>query len=263
MQEGSKHLGLPLISHNQPAEVLQPGDGAFDFPASTVAPKVSTVLSFDFLVPTVGTDQLNSSSLQSSSQRIAVSRPIINQPFGILSWSAASDARDGYLFQGRLDQRALVRRRRGKFDSERHTLAVCHHHKLCTLSAFGLADLGTPFFAEANVPSAKTSCQSNCPASSSSDKNARQIESQTPASSHSRSRRQQVVADGYSRGRSFHRAPLRSTHRIPSITSRSSIRRRPPCGDGFSLGNNRSIFNHCASLNSRLLTIEVPPSIVH
>src|SRR5215204_3319468 len=238
MQEGSKHLGLPLISHNQPAEVLQPGDGAFDFPASTVAPKVSTVLSFDFLVPTVGTDQLNSSSLQSSSQRIAVSRPIINQPFGILSWSAASDARDGYLFQGRLDQRALVRRRRGKFDSERHTLAVCHHHKLCTLSAFGLADLGTPFFAEANVPSAKTS-------------------------SHSRSRRQQVVADGYSRGRSFHRAPLRSTHRIPSITSRSSIRRRPPCGDGFSLGNNRSIFNHCASLNSRLLTIEVPPSIVH
>lgn len=38
-----------------------------------------------------------------------------------------------------------MRRRRGKLDSERHTLAVCHHHKLCTLSAFGLSDRGTPF----------------------------------------------------------------------------------------------------------------------
>jgi hypothetical protein len=156
-----------------------------------------------------------------------------------------------------------VRRRRGKFDSERHTLAVCHHHKLCTLSAFGLSDLGTPFFAGANVPSANTSCQSSWPSSSSSDKNARQIDSHTPASSHSRNRRQHVVADGYSRGRSFHRAPLRNTQRIPSITSRSSIRRRPPRGDGCSLGNNRSIFNHCASVSSRSMTIEVPPSIVH
>jgi hypothetical protein len=155
-------------------------------------------------------------------------------------------------------------RRRGKFDSERHTLAVCHHHKLRTLSAFGLANLGTPFFAGANVPSAKTSCQSSWPASSNSARNARQMASQTPASSHSRSRRQQVVAEGYSAGRSFQRAPLRSTQRIPSNTSRSSIRRRPPRGDGSSLGNSRLILNHCASVSSlSLITIEVPPSTVY
>jgi hypothetical protein len=93
-----------------------------------------------------------------------------------------------------------MRRRRGKFDSERHTLAVCHHHKLCTLSAFGLSDLGTPFFAEANVPSAKTSCQSSCPSSSSSERKARQIANHTPASSHCCNRRQHVVGDGYSEG---------------------------------------------------------------
>src|SRR5215210_5196414 len=263
MQECSKHLGMPLVADNQPAEVLQPSDGSFDFPASAVAPEFSTVLGFDFFVPAVGTDQLNPTSFQSSSQRIAVRRSIVNQPLRILTRTTTSGSRHGHLFERLFDQCTLVWRRRGKLDSERHTLAVCHHHKLCTLSAFGLSDFGTPFFAEANVPSAKTSCQSNWPASSSSDRNARQIESHTPASSHSRSRRQQVVADGYSCGRSFHRAPLRSTQRIPSITSRSSIRRRPPCGDGFSFGNNRSIFNHCASVSSRLLTIEVPPSTAH
>jgi hypothetical protein len=263
MQERSKHLGLPLVTDDQSAEVLKPGDGPFDFPASAVASEVSTVLTFDFFVRAVGTDQLNPSSLQSSSQRVAVSRSIVNESFRIFPRSASTNPRHGDLLKRRLDQRTLVRRRRGKFDSERHTLAVCHHHKLCTLSAFGLSDLGTPFFAGANVPSAKTSCQSSCPSSSSSDKNARQIESHTPASSHSRNRRQHVVADGYSRGRSFQRAPLRNTQRIPSITSRSSIRRRPPRGDGFPFGNNRSIFNHWASVSSRFMTIEVPPSTVH
>ena len=48
MEEGSKHLGMPLVTHDQPAEVLQPGDGAFDFPASFVAAsfRPSCVLTF-------------------------------------------------------------------------------------------------------------------------------------------------------------------------------------------------------------------------
>ena len=33
-----------------------------------------------------------------------------------------------------------------EFDSQRHTLAVCHHHKLRTLSAFGFAAQGPPFW---------------------------------------------------------------------------------------------------------------------
>jgi hypothetical protein len=254
---------MPLVSHHQPAEVLQPSDGAFDFPASLVAPELTSVLGFDSFVAAIGADQLDAASLESCTQGIVVGGPIVNQSLRILSWPASARPGDGDLRECRLDQRAFVRRRRGKLDSERHTLAVCHHHKLCTLAAFGLADFGTPFFAEANVPSANTSCQSSWPASSSSDRNARQIDNHTPASSHSRSRRQHVVAEGYSRGRSFQRAPLRSTHRMPSITSRSSIRRRPPRGDGESFGNTRSILAHCASVSSRLATIEGPPSMVH
>src|SRR4051794_35895402 len=156
MQERSKHLGMPLITHDEPAEVLEPSDRAFDFPASAVTPKASTILGFDFLVTAVGADQLYASSFESCSKRVAVSRSIVNQTLGILARAASSGPRHGDLLQRRFDQRTLVGRRRGKFDSERHTLAVCHHHKLCTLSAFGLADLGTPFFAGENVPSAKT-----------------------------------------------------------------------------------------------------------
>jgi hypothetical protein len=72
MQERSKHLGLTLVSYNQPAKALEPGDRAFHFPASPVASEVSTVLSFDLLVPAIGADQLDSSTLQSSSQRVTV-----------------------------------------------------------------------------------------------------------------------------------------------------------------------------------------------
>jgi hypothetical protein len=46
-------------------------------------------------------------------------------------------------------------------------------------------------------------------------RNARQIFSQTPCSSQSRSRRQQVEGRGYFSGKSCHRAPLRKVHRIP------------------------------------------------
>jgi len=46
MQERSKYLGLSFISHDQSAEVLQPGDDPFDFPASSITSEVSAVLEF-------------------------------------------------------------------------------------------------------------------------------------------------------------------------------------------------------------------------
>src|SRR5262245_39191854 len=105
MQERSKHLGLTLVSHNQPTEVLEPGDRAFDFPAPSVTSEISTVLSFDLLVPAIRADQLDSSPGKSSPERVTVSSPIINQPFGILARSPSTGSRDGHLLQCRLDQR--------------------------------------------------------------------------------------------------------------------------------------------------------------
>src|SRR5919109_3122739 len=111
MQEGSKHLGVPFVAHDQPAEALEPGDGTFDFPTSTITSEASTVLSFDLFVPAVGANQLNSSSLQPGSKRVTVSRSIVNQSFGILSWSTTSDSRHRDLLQSRFNQCAFMGRR--------------------------------------------------------------------------------------------------------------------------------------------------------
>lgn len=133
MHEGAKHLGLPLITHDQAAEVLHPGDGAFDFSAATIASKFAATLSFDTFIASVGAHQLDAPSSQPPTQGITVGGPVVNQSFGVLSRPTTTGSRHGDLLESRLDQRALMWRRRGKFDSERHTLAVCHHHKLRTL----------------------------------------------------------------------------------------------------------------------------------
>jgi hypothetical protein len=143
-----------------------------------------------------------------------------------------------------------VRGRTGKLNSQRNTLAACHHHPLRTLSAFGLSDACAPFFAGAKEPSAKVSSQFRRPESSSSPRNFRQMLSHTSSSSQSLSLRQQVLGDGYCAGRSFQRAPDRSTHKIPSKQRRSSARRRPPAAERLTLGNKGSIFFHCSSVSS-------------
>jgi hypothetical protein len=134
--------------------------------------------------------------------------------------------------------------------SQRNTLAVCHHHKLRTLSAFGLTDACAPFFAGENVPSAKVSYQRKRRLMSSSARSARHAFSQTPSSSHRFNRRQQVLGEGNRLGRSFHRAPLRNTQRMPSNTGRLGIGVRPPLGESFGSDNNGAIFAHCRSVNS-------------
>ena len=260
MDKCLKYRNFAFVTNNKAAEVLQPCDRTLNFPATPVASELAAILRLPFPVASVRTNQVDAATFQPFTQRIGICRFIVNQPFRLLAWAASASTRHRYLLQCRFNQGDFVRRRRGKLDSDRHTLAVRHHHKLCTLSAFGLSDRGTPFFAEENVPSAKTSCQSSWPASSSSARKARQAPNQTSVSSHSCKRRQQVLGDGYSSGKSFHRAPLRSTHRMPSNTSRLLIRVRPPFRDGLTTGNKGSILLHCMSVNSRLnLVIERTP----
>lgn len=81
-----------------------------------------------------------------TSHRIIFSlSPVVDHSIGILPPSASADAWHSDLIQRRFDQRAFVRRRRGEFDSVRHTLAVCHHHSIRTRSAFGLSELAPLF----------------------------------------------------------------------------------------------------------------------
>ena len=159
-------------------------------------------------------------------QRIAIVAAVGNEPLGLLSRTPGlmpppyADRR-----QRRLDELDLRGGGRVKVVSQRKTLAVDHHHPLRPLAPLGFADAGAPFLAGAKLPSRNDSLHFNCWRSFNSARNVRQIASQTPCSSQSRSRRQQVDGEGNSSGKSCQRAPLRSIHKMPSSTVRSSWRR--------------------------------------
>src|ERR1700680_1545059 len=171
---------------------------------------------------------------------------------------------------GHLDRRErffrepdFVGGRRVKLLSQRNTLAVDHHHPLRALAPLGFSDFRAPFFAGAKLPSRNDSLQSSCSRWFSSARNARQMVSQTPCSSQSRSRRQHVAGEGNSSGKSCQRAPLRRIHKIPSSTLRSLAGGLPPRGRFGNFGSKGWIFSHWASVNSRpYRAIDPPPALL-
>jgi hypothetical protein len=251
MEERVIHPDAPVVTHQKATEVAQPGNRPFDLPTPSVPPQLSPILPLGLgsLGP-VRADQLDSTLFQPISQRIGVGGPVVNQPLGILPGPSSARSWNGHAGQRRFDQSRFVRRGRGELNSQRNTLPACHHHPLCTLAAFGFSDAGTPFFAGAKLPSAKVSSQSRRPCSSSCPRKARHRSSQTSCSSQSRNRRQQVLGDGYCWGKSFHRAPLRSTQRMPSKQRRSLRRWRPPLEEALVFGSSGSILLHCSSVSS-------------
>src|SRR5712671_2723314 len=135
-----------------------------------------------------------------------------------------------------------------------------HPHPLRPLAPLGFSDSAAPFFAGAKLPSKNDSLHFNCWRSFNSLRNARQTFIQTPCSSQSRSRRQQVEGCGYSSGKSCQRAPLRRIHRIPSRTRRLSIHGRPPLRCLRGLGSKGAIFFHCTSVSNGPDRAIGPPS---
>jgi hypothetical protein len=113
-----------------------------------------------------------------------------------------------------------------KVVSQRKTRAVDHHHPLRPLAPLGFPDSTAPFLAGAKLPSRNDSLHFRCWRWFKSLSNARQMFSQMPCSSQSRSRRQHVEGCGYFPGRSCPRAPLRRIHKMPSSALRSGARGR-------------------------------------
>lgn len=261
MDEGTIGRDLMVPTNDETPKVADPRKGAFNFPSSLVSTQLASILRLGLLaVATMGANQVNAASLESLPQRIGIGRAIIDQSLGILTRSASPGTRHGNLIECGFDQRNFVGGRRVQVDSKRNTLAVDHHHPLCTLAAFGLADAEPPFLAGAKLPSAKVSAQSSWPCSSSSLRKARHALSHTSCSSHSNNRRRQVLYDGKQSGMSFHRAPLRSTHKRPSNTGRLGIGLGPPRDDARGSGSRGSILNHCSSVSSdRCLAMKRTP----
>jgi len=261
MKESFINGDRTIIANDQSAKVAEPGQRAFHFPAPSVAAQGPAVLPTRLsAVPAMRCDQLDASCRQPLAEWVAIIGAIGDHPLGFLAWPPTAPLprypdRSKRFFR----QPRFVRGCRVKLLSQRKTLAVDHHHPLRALAPLGFSDFRAPFFAGAKLPSRNDSLQFSCSRSLSSARNARQMVSQTPCSSQSRSRRQQVDGEGNSSGRSCQRAPLRKIQRIPSRTLRSFAAGRPPRRDLRTRGNRGRIFSHWASVSSRPYRAIGPP----
>ena len=249
-----------FISNNQTAIIADPRNGTFNFPSFAIPPQFTAILKLSFLsIFSVWADQLYLTIAQIFSQSITVIGTVANQTLRTAFGSSRAISRHPNLGQDFVNQCHFVRGCRGNGASQRNTLAVDHHHPLRSFAPFGFANPKAPFFAGAKLPSIKASSQSSKHCSSRSPKNLRQTLSHTPSSSQQLNLRQHVEALGYRLGKSFHLAPLRRIHKMPSKTSRLSTVGLPTW-PALALGNKDSIFFHCSSFIKRVyFAIGSPP----
>lgn len=238
-----------IIETNQnPTEILQPREQAFDLPASFVTPQLSAVLRFrSFAICLVRRDHFSFKLRQLFVQRIGVVSLIADQS----ARSLVGKARKESLF----DKSDFMRRSRFRVDGERKTKAICHCHELRTFAPLGLSHSEAPFFATINVPSIKHSDKSKPPRECKSSAKASRTFRKVPSLLHSWKRRWQVWYGGNLLGRSHHRAPERKIQSTPFMTSRLSRRGRPRVWTVSVLSKNDSINNHCSSVNSSRLAM--------
>ena len=230
-----------FMTNDESTEATYPGDGAFDFPAAAVTPQFSSVLCFrSSATLAMGADQIPTFCQKTRAQFVTIVGSIRNQ--GNRRFSG------GHLVDQFFDECDLSRRSTFGPACQWNSLTICHHHPLRTFSTLSFADFFAPFFAGEKLASTNTSSQSSNPRWSSVSRKACQISTRMPSPSHSTNRRQQVLGEGYRSGKSRQRAPLRSTHRMPSKQVRLSAGGRPPRGDRFRFGINAPIFSHCSSL---------------
>src|ERR1700682_2513336 len=262
MKERAVDLERAVIAYDQAPEVSEPADRALDDPTSPVSPQLAPILCGRTNPPlSMGTDQLDAATPQAFSQRITVVCLVSDYPHRLLPrTSRAMPPSCADRRERRFREPDFRRGCRVKVVSQRNTRAVDHHHPLRPLAPLGFSDSTAPFFAGAKLPSRNDSLHFNCWRSFNSLRNARQMFSQTPCSSQSRSRRQQVEGCGYFSGRSCQRAPLRRIQTIPSNTRRFSIHGRPPLRCWRGLGSKGAIFCHCPSVSNGRDRAIGPPS---
>jgi hypothetical protein len=261
MKESFINSDGTVVANDQSAKVAEPRQGSFNLPATPVTAQRPTILRSRFAaIPAVRCDQFDSSRRQALAQRVAVVSAIGYDPLGFLARPpramSLGHADRCERFFGEPD---FIRGGRVKLLSQRNTLAVDHHHPLRALATLGFSNFRAPFFAGAKLPSRNDSLQLSCSRWFNSPRNARQMVSQIPCCSQSRSRLQHVAGEGNSSGRSCQRAPLRKIQRMPSRTLRSFAAGRPPRRDLRLSGSKGRIFSHWASVKSRPYRAIAPP----
>jgi hypothetical protein len=253
---------MSLIAHYQASKITKPCKCALHLPALSISSELSAILRLIiFSVSAVWYNHIYFQMLKALSKWITVISLIADQPLRSLFRPTSARTRNANRVKSLFGKLYFRRGCRGKDASQRNTLAVDHHHPLCSFALFGFSNASAPFFAGAKLPSMKASSQSSSPFASSMDRNLRHTSSQTPWSSQRRSRLQHVAGLGYRSGKSCHLAPVRSTHNMPSSTCRLSILGRPPFRLALGLGSSGSSSFHCSSFMNRVYSaIGSPPT---
>jgi hypothetical protein len=224
---------------------IEPGEQAFDFPASPIAPEDPIVLRLgSAAVSAMRRDQLNALASKPLIERIAVVGTIPDKSLG-------SSHGEG-LSEGSFDKGDFMWRSRSRVHGEWKTRSVCNSHELRTLAPLGLSNCEAPFFATTKVPSIKHSERLILPRSSRSRASASSIACSTPWRTQRLKRRKHVEPEGKRSGKSAQAAPVRRTQRMPLSTARSlcviGLPRPSARSAGFGIRGPR--IAHCSSVSS-------------
>ena len=241
-------VGAPLVADGQPAETVEPSQGAFDDPA--LAAQALTRLD------ACAGDARNDVALP---QQIATKA--VGVAFVGVEFDRAFAPPSVGLF-GRADGIDRLRQHRtlgdvggGQHDRERDAGSV--DHKMALRSRFAAirrvrAGASAPLLAGVMAASTLARLQSIWSASPNRSSSVWRRRSQTPAACQSRSRRQQVMPEPQpsSWGSISHGMPDLRTKMIPVNTARSGTGGRPPLGLGGADGRSGATMAQRSSLTS-------------
>jgi hypothetical protein len=250
MNEAGKSMIVVFPTGYYPAEFVQPGKQALDFPSSLVATQCPAILSGrPDSIALMWRDQLNAIGCEPFIERITVIGTIPDK-------SLRSSHGDG-LIEGSFDKGDFMWASRIRVHGEWKTCSVRNCHELCTFAALGLSHFRPPFFATTNVPSIKHSDKSISPRASKSCASVSSRCRSVPSFTQWLKRRKHVAYDGYRSGRSDHAAPVRSIHNTPFMTARSSCSTGLPRPSARRTGSgiNGARRAHCSFVKYCLLAI--------
>ncbi len=240
-----------LISNNQSTTIVEPGKAPFDAPPLGVTCRRKTrrlsALSAPFVFARRNA-RFDAACRQLAPEGGTVKTFIGNQLRHSGSGSSALLFLDGDGCQRATREADFVWLGAFAQNANWKSVAISHQHYFAAFAHLGASDSITPFFDGTNEPSRKAAAHSILPSWSSEASNARQTESQTPACDHSSNRRQHVVGEPYSLGKSAHATPVFRTYKMPFKHLRLSVRGRPR--PGLFCGKSGSSTRHCASVKS-------------
>src|SRR5215217_3706968 len=240
----------PLIANREPAVLRKPGQCPLYYPP--VPPQLLAAL-YALSCYTV----LYPAPSQGSLALLVIVGFVGVKLVGTLPWSATGTLDGFYSVDELFEDHRVVDVCRAEHHTERDAPSV--RNKVALRARFSfirriLADLVAPLLAGMEAESKQARSHSIWSASPRRSKSTRCSRSQTPASCHSRKRRQHVTPEPQpiSWGNISQGMPLFSTKMMPLRAARSSTRGLPPCGLGASDGSSGSMISHSSSLTNSL-----------